>query len=102
MIIVDYTNPIVLIFMIVFFVAMGIIGFVRKNAWFLMTSVIVSLVMLIIHIGLQDLFTKPVLKYNAVIDFISLAINIPLLLIIDEIETRRGVIKKVFGKKYDK
>lgn len=102
MIIVDYTNPIVLIFMLVFFITMGVLSYVKKNAWFVMTSAIVALVMLIIHIGLEDYLGKDALKINAAVDFIMLAINLPLLLIVDEIETRRGIIKKVFENKYKK
>ncbi len=102
MIIVDYTNPVVLIFMLVFFITMGVLSYVKKNAWFAMTSAIVALTMLIVHIGLKDVLGKEVLKINAAVDFIMLAINLPLLLIVDEIETRRGIIKKVFENKYKK
>ena len=102
MVIVDYTNGIVLCVMMLFFIVMGVMGFVKKNAWFVMTSAIISLVMLIIHIGLGELIGKQALKFNALIDFITLAINVPLLVIIDEIETRRGVITKVFEHKYKK
>lgn len=102
MIIVDYTNPVVLIFMLVFFITMGVLSYVKKNAWFAMTSAIVALAMLIVHIGLKDVLGKEVLKINAAVDFIMLAINLPLLLIVDEIETRRGIIKKVFENKYKK
>ncbi len=102
MIIVDYTNMVVLSVMMIFYIVMGVLAFVKKNAWFVMTSAIVSLVMLILHIGLGDYLGKQVLKFNAAMDFITLAINLPLLLIIDEIETRRCVIKKVFEHKYKK
>lgn len=102
MIIVDYTNPVVLIFMLVFFITMGVLSYVKKNAWFAMTSSIVALTMLIVHIGLKGALGKEVLKINAAVDFVMLAINLPLLLIVDEIETRRGIIKKVFENKYKK
>ncbi len=102
MIVIDYTNKISLIVMILFLLGMGVTSFIKKKAWFVMTSVLVSIAMLVLHILAKDMLSREALKMNAMIDFVSLMINIPLLLIIDEIETRRSVIKNVFEKKYEK
>lgn len=98
----DYTNSIILLSAIIFFIIMNTIGYAKKKTWFVMTSVIISLAMLIVHVLLSDFFNREVLKYNAFIDFTFLGINIPLLLIVDEIESRRDIIKTVFENKYRK
>ena len=98
----DYTNVVILIVIALFFIIMNVIGYVRKKAWFEMTTVILSLAMLIVHILLKDSFEREILKYNVFIDFVFLGINIPLLIIVDEIESRRDMIKSVFGNKYNK
>lgn len=98
----DYTNELILVATILLFLMMNIIGCVKKKAWFVMTSVIISLAMLIVHVLLRNFFDKDILKYNVFIDLVFLGINIPTLLIIDEIESRRDIIKNVFGDKYSK
>lgn len=98
--VIDYTNTFILIVMIAFFGFMDLYGFVKKKAWTAMASTIVSIALLVIHLLFAKTMDKSVLKFNVYIDFITLAINIPLLVIIDEIETRRHVIKSVFENKY--
>lgn len=100
MILVDFKNIIVLVLVIGFFVIMNIVGFAKKNAWYAMTTTIVNIVLLILHFLLAKYMTKPVLRFNVYTDLICLAVNIPLLVIVDEIETRRHVIKSVFENKY--
>ncbi len=102
MLIVDYTNTVVLVIVVMFFITMNIIGFVKKNAWFIMTSVLVNITLFTLHVLLDEALGKEALMFNARIDFIALAINIPLLLVVDEIETRRELIKNVFENKYKK
>ncbi len=102
MLIVDYTNTIILVSVVMFFLIMNIIGFVKKKAWFVMTSVLLNITMFTLHVLLNDSLTKDALMFNTTIDFICLAINIPLLLVVDEIETRRELIKNVFENKYKK
>ncbi|MBQ8299795.1 MAG: hypothetical protein IJX99_08105 [Clostridia bacterium] len=102
MLIVDYTNTIILVSVVMFFAIMNIIGFVKKKAWFVMTSVLFNITMFILHVLLKDSLTKDALMFNAMTDFICLAINIPLLLVVDEIETRRELIRNVFENKYKK
>ena len=102
MLIVDYTNAIVLVIVVMFFITMNIIGFVKKNAWFVMTSVLLNITMFTLHVLLDEALGQEALMFNARIDFIALAINIPLLLVVDEIETRRELIKNVFENKYKK
>lgn len=102
MLLVDYTNAIVLVIVVIFFVTMNIIGFVKKKAWYIMTSVLVNITMFILHVLLDEALGKEALMFNARIDFIALAVNVPLLLVVDEIETRRALIKNVFENKYKK
>lgn len=102
MLIVDYTNTIILISVVMFFVIMNIIGFVKKKAWFVMTSVLFNLTMLLLHVLLRDALTKEALMYNTRIDFFCMAVNVSLFLVTDEIETRRELIKNVFENKYKK
>lgn len=102
MILVDYTNVEVLIIAVLFFLIMNLVGCIKKKAWFVMTGVIVGLAMFILHVLIRDFISVETLKYNTYIDFACLAINIPLLLIIDEIETRRGLIENVFENRYKK
>lgn len=103
MLVVDYTNTLVLLIVVMFFITMNIIGFVKKKAWFVMTSVLVNITMFVLHLVLLDeALSKEALMFNARVDFVTLAINIPLLLIVDEIETRRALIKNVFENKYKK
>ena len=72
MLIVDYTNTIILISVVMFFVIMNIIGFVKKKAWFVMTSVLFNITMFILHVLLKDSLTKDALMFNALIDFVPL------------------------------
>ena len=102
MLIVDYTNTVILVIVVMFFVTMNIIGFVKKDAWFVMTSVLVNITLFTLHVLLDEALGQEALMFNARIDFITLAINIPLLLVVDEIETRRELIKNVFENKYKK
>ena len=80
---------------------MNIIGYIKNKAWYPMTSVIVFVASLIVHIiregKLGDAFA-----YNTTIDLIFLGISITNLLIVDEIEVRREVIKEVFENRYKK
>lgn len=102
MILIDYTNINVLITAVIFFVIMNIIGYEVKKAWFSMASVIINLAMLIIHVLFRDFLNNEAFRFNVIIDFICLAVNTPSLLILDEIETRRNLIKEVFESRYNK
>lgn len=98
----DYTSTTTLICVIAFYLTMGIIGYVKKSAWFVTNSVLLNITLLTLHIVLRESLTENALTFNAMIDFFCLAINIPLLLVVDEIETRRELIKNVFESKYKK
>ena len=102
MLIVDYTNTVVLVIVVMFFVTMNINWFVKKNACWVKTSVIVNITLFTLHVLLDEALGQEALMFNTRIDFIALAINIPLLLVVDEIETRRALIKNVFENKYKK
>ncbi len=101
MIIVDYTNMTVLISMIVFLFVMNFIGYFKKKALFVLIATMVSTAMMIIHFLLRDMLAEDVFKFNMYVDFATIAVNLSMLLIVDEIEVRRNVIGKVFESKYN-
>ena len=90
-----------IIIIALFSIILNIIGYIRNKAWYPMFSLFIFVASLIIHIikrdALGDAFT-----YNTTIDFIGLGISITNLLIVDEIEIRREVIKEVFENRYKK
>ncbi len=102
MLIIDYSNVVVLLVVTAFYVVMNLIGYLKKDALFQMIAVLVNIAMLILHVSFAKYLGDDVLKFNAFFDFLGLAMNIPLLVIIDEIETRRFVIKSVFENRYKK
>ncbi len=102
MVIADFTDIRVLIIFIVFYLVLNCIGYAKKNAWFPMISVLMSISFLIGHFAIEDMQTREIFKYNVFADLTFLAINIPVLMIVDEIESRRIVIKSVFENRYKK
>lgn len=98
----DYTDFRVLLATIILFVVMNFIGTKTKNAWFAMISSILSLAFMIVHIMLRSYFTNNEIIFNVSVDLIFLAVNLSALLIVDEIESRRSIIKNVFENKYKK
>lgn len=102
MIIADFTDIRVLIIFIGIYLILNGIGYAKKKAWFPMLSVLVGISIFIVHFVIKDMQTREVFRYNVFVDLISLAVNIPVLIIVDEIESRRIVIKSVFENRYKK
>lgn len=96
----DCTVDTVYVAFITFYLVMSIIGFLRKKAWFNLTSVIVNITLLVVHALTRDRFSNSAFEFNMNFDMICLAVNIPILVIVDEIETRRSIIKEVFKNRY--
>jgi hypothetical protein len=78
---------------------MNIFGYVRLKAWYPMATLLLFMASLMVHIikreVLGDAFT-----FNVYADLAFVAISITNFLIVDEIETRREVIKVVFENRY--
>jgi hypothetical protein len=70
-------------------------GYIRNKAWYPMVSLLIFTASLIIHYLKKEILADSFI-YNTTIDFIGIAISITNLLIVDEIETRREVIKEVY------
>ena len=98
----DYTNGVILIIGIALCLGINVIGYMTKKAWFPMALSIFNLSMVIVHINLRSFFTNHEIIFNVCTDLAFMAISIVFLLIVDEIESRRSVIKNVFDKKYKK
>ena len=97
----DYTNSTILIIGIVLCLGINALGYMTKKAWFPMALSIFNLAMVIVHINLRSFFTNHEINFNVCTDLAFMAISIVFLLIVDEIESRRSVIKNVFENKYD-
>ena len=80
---------------------MNILGYVRKKAFYPMTSLIFFMASLMVHIIRKSVLGDAFI-YNAYADLIAVGVSIINLLIVDEIETRREIIKGVFENRYKK
>ena len=97
----NFENYYILIIVALFSIIMNIIGYIRNKAWYPMTTLLIFVASLIVHIMRRDVLSDA-FTYNTTIDFIGLGISITNLLIVDEIEMRREVIKEVFENRYKK
>ena len=97
----NFENYYVLIIIALFFIIMNIIGYIRNKAWYPMATLLIFVASLIVHIMRREVLAET-FTFNTTIDFIGLGISITNLLIIDEIEMRREVIKEVFENRYKK
>lgn len=95
----NFQNYYILIFIALFLIVMNILGYIRNKAWYPMVSLLIFTASLIIHYLKKEILADSFI-YNTTIDFIGIAISITNLLIVDEIETRREVIKEVFESRY--
>lgn len=97
----NFENYYILIICALFLIIMNIIGYIKKKAWYPMVTLIFFMTSLIVHIIRREILSEA-FEYNVYIDLICVAISITNLLIIDEIETRREIIKVVFENRYKK
>ncbi len=99
----DYNleNSNILIVCILFIVIMNVIGYLKKKSTFPMITLIFFMASLIVHFLKRDALGEA-FRYNVYADLIVVGISITNLLIVDEIETRRTMIKRVFENRYQK
>lgn len=100
MLLLDCTNDAIYISFVAFYAVMSTIGCIRKKAWFNLTSVIVNIALFVLHALSRDRFNEANFRFNMNFDMVCLAVNIPILILVDEIETRRNIIKEVFKNRY--
>ena len=96
----SFENYFVLVIFAFIFIELNIIGYIKNKAWYPMTSLIIFITSLIVHFIKKDMLVDAYI-YNATIDVICIGISIINLLVVDEIETRRLVIKEVFQNRYN-
>ena len=95
----SFENYFVLVILAFIFIELNIIGYIKNKAWYPMASLIIFITSLIVHFIKKDILGDAYI-YNATIDVICIGISIMNLLVVDEIETRREIIKKVFQNRY--
>ena len=97
----NFENRTILIVAIVFVIGLNIISNIRKQAAFSLIATLFALGSLYVHVEQKELLDDAYL-FNMITDMVFLGISMINLMIIDEIETRRAVIKNVFGNRYSK
>lgn len=97
----SFENLYFLIIFALIFIELNIIGYIKNKAWYPMTSLIIFVTSFIVHFAKKDILGEAYV-YNAVIDIICIGISMINLLIVDEIETRRALIREVFENRYKK
>ena len=98
----DCTNIVTCVIIAIFFVVMNLVGYINKKSWFSFTAVIVNVGLLILHTLFREQMYSYDFLFNINVDVICLAVNISMLIIVDEIEIRRSIIKEVFKNRYKK
>lgn len=98
----DCTNIVTCVIIAVFFVVMNLVGYINKKSWFSFTAVIVNVGLLILHTLFREQMYSYDFLFNINFDLFCLAVNISMLIIVDEIEIRRSIIKEVFKNRYKK
>lgn len=97
--ILDFSSVPVLVGWTILFVVLIICGLIKKNSYFSLVTLILSLAFLIIHFSLSFVYENSNLT-NMLFDFVSMIVSISIYLYIDDIESRREVISEVFENKY--
>lgn len=98
MTLINFSNILVLGVWGFLFLALNIFGFAKKISWFSLSTLILSLLFLIVHV----IYQAEIEVINILVDFISMIISVFLYLYVDEIQSRRQVIQEVFENKYKK
>ncbi len=95
----NFENYYILIICALFLLIMNIIGGIKKKAMYPMITLIFFMASLIVHIIKKEVLAEA-FCYNVYLDLLAVGISITNLLIVDEIETRRNIIKGVFENRY--
>ena len=97
----SFDNKVILITAVAFIVGLNVVSNIRKQAAFSLIATLFALGSLYVHVNQKELLADAYLL-NMIVDMVFLGISMVNLLIIDEIETRRTIIKNVFGNRYSK
>ena len=97
----SFENYYVLIVLALIFIELNILGYMKTKAYYPMTSLIIFVTTLIVHFIAKDVLGESYIL-NATVDLIAIGISVINLFVVDEIETRREVIKEVFENRYKK
>ncbi len=96
----NFENLYILIICTLFLFIMNIVGGIKKKAMYPMITLIFFMASLIVHIIIRKEVLAEAFRYNVYLDLFAVGISITNLLIVDEIETRRNIIKGVFENRY--
>ena len=97
----NFENGIILTIAMIFFLGMNIISYIRKQASFSLIAMLVALGSLYVHVKQREVLENGYFL-NMITDVCSLGFSMVALIIVDEIETRRAIIKNVFASRYQK
>jgi len=98
--IIDFSNPWIFLLWYIITVALLYVSYRNKKSIFSLITIIYFLIILWITTKYPYLFRN--MFNHRVFNFLGLAAGLTMYLIIDEIETRRKVITKVFKNRYNK
>ena len=93
----DFSKTPILVLWIVIFYVLNVKGFARKKSIFSLTTLMLSMLFLIIHVCA---FKGVLSSFNIISDFVSIIMSISFYLYLDDIESRRKVISEVFENRY--
>ncbi len=96
----SFGNQKVLIVAMIFLLGMNTVGYIKKKGAFALITMIFSITSLYIHVKQKELLGETYFL-NIIIDLLALGMSMISLLIMDEIETRRTIIKSVFKNRYE-
>ena len=84
-----------------FLLTMNILGYMTKKACFSLITTLLSLASLAVHVHFKTALHHAYIL-NVMIDLFFLGFSMVNMIILDEIETRRAILRNVFGNKYKK
>ena len=96
----SFGNHGILILAFIFLFVMNMIGYIKKKGAFALITMIFSITSLYVHVKQKD-FLGDTYFMNVMIDLFALGFSMISLLIMDEFETRRSIIKGIFKNRYD-
>ena len=97
----SFENKSILMIAIVFFIGMNIVSNIRKQASFSLIATLFALGSLYVHVKQRKILADAYML-NMIVDMTFLGVSMVNMMIIDEIEKRRAIIKNVFGNRYQK
>lgn len=101
MLVFEFSNLLILLFWSCLIITLNFWGVLKKKSFFNFFSLIVSVALLIVHVAFgKEYFISHSKKMIA--DFVFLIVSISTYLYVNDIETRRKMITKVFENKYKK